>query len=52
MEKPSNLLLKLTRRLFENLDNQEKFIEALIAPQSLIPVSFGARINQKSYRFQ
>ncbi|WP_427161399.1 RsmB/NOP family class I SAM-dependent RNA methyltransferase [Aliinostoc sp. HNIBRCY26] len=37
MEKPSNLLLKLTRRLFENLDNQEKFIEALIAPQSFNP---------------
>lgn len=37
MEKPSNLLLKLARRLFENLDNQEKFIDALIAPQSFNP---------------
>ncbi|HIK03390.1 MAG TPA: RsmB/NOP family class I SAM-dependent RNA methyltransferase [Trichormus sp. M33_DOE_039] len=37
MEKPSNLLLKVARRLFENLDNQEKFIEALIAPQSFHP---------------
>ncbi|MFN6499730.1 MAG: RsmB/NOP family class I SAM-dependent RNA methyltransferase [Nostoc sp. DedQUE01] len=33
MEKPSNLLLKLSRRLFANLDEQEKFIEALINPQ-------------------
>lgn len=37
MEKPSNLLLKLARRLFENPDNQEKFIQALIAPQSFHP---------------
>lgn len=37
MEKPSNLLLKLSRRLFENPDNQEKFIEALIYPQSFQP---------------
>ncbi|WP_414564371.1 MULTISPECIES: RsmB/NOP family class I SAM-dependent RNA methyltransferase [unclassified Anabaena] len=34
MEKPSNLLLKLSRRLFENPDNQEKFINSLIHPQS------------------
>ncbi|WP_414542908.1 RsmB/NOP family class I SAM-dependent RNA methyltransferase [Nostoc sp. CCY0012] len=33
MEKPSNLLLKLSRRLFENPDNQEKFINSLIHPQ-------------------
>ncbi|OUL19718.1 Fmu (Sun) domain-containing protein [Nostoc sp. RF31YmG] len=33
MEKPSNLLLKLSRRLFENPDIQEKFIQALINPQ-------------------
>lgn len=32
MEKPSNLLLKLSRRLFENLDEQERFVEALINP--------------------
>ncbi|MBH8563285.1 RsmB/NOP family class I SAM-dependent RNA methyltransferase [Nostoc sp. CENA67] len=37
MEKPSNLLLKLSRRLFENPDNQEKFIEALIHPQPFQP---------------
>ncbi|WP_392533930.1 RsmB/NOP family class I SAM-dependent RNA methyltransferase [Nostoc sp. C117] len=33
MEKHSNLLLKVSRRLFTNLDEQEKFIEALINPQ-------------------
>ncbi|BAT54438.1 hypothetical protein NOS3756_34070 [Nostoc sp. NIES-3756] len=37
MEKPSNLLLKLARRLFENLDQQEEFINALIAPQPFNP---------------
>ncbi|MEA5512841.1 RsmB/NOP family class I SAM-dependent RNA methyltransferase [Nodularia sp. UHCC 0506] len=37
MEKPSNLLLKLSRRLFENPDKQEKFIDALINPQPFNP---------------
>ncbi|MCC5639665.1 RsmB/NOP family class I SAM-dependent RNA methyltransferase [Nostoc sp. CHAB 5844] len=37
MEKPSNLLLKLSRRLFESLDEQEKFIAALVNPQSFAP---------------
>ncbi|MBD2194751.1 MULTISPECIES: RsmB/NOP family class I SAM-dependent RNA methyltransferase [Calothrix] len=37
MEKPSNLLLKLSRRLFANLDIQEKFIQALINPQPFSP---------------
>ncbi|RCJ38797.1 Fmu (Sun) domain-containing protein [Nostoc minutum NIES-26] len=34
---PSNLLVKLSRRLFENPDKQEKFIEALINPQPFQP---------------
>lgn len=34
MEKPSNLLLKLSRRLFEDQTEREKFIDALINPQS------------------
>lgn len=34
MEKPSNLLLKLSRRLFEDQTEREKFIAALINPQS------------------
>ena len=33
MEKPSNLLLKLTRRLFENPNEQDEFIQALVNPQ-------------------
>ena len=37
MEKPSNLLLKVSRRLFTNLDEQEKFIEALMNPQPFSP---------------
>ncbi|MEH2225343.1 RsmB/NOP family class I SAM-dependent RNA methyltransferase [Nostoc sp.] len=37
MEKPSNLLLKVSRRLFANLDEQEKFIEALMNPQPFSP---------------
>jgi 16S rRNA C967 or C1407 C5-methylase (RsmB/RsmF family) len=37
MDKPSNLLLKLSRRLFENPEQQEKFIEALINPQPFSP---------------
>jgi 16S rRNA C967 or C1407 C5-methylase (RsmB/RsmF family) len=37
MEKASNLLLKLSRRLFETTDEQEKFIEALISPQPFHP---------------
>ncbi|AFY35544.1 RsmB/NOP family class I SAM-dependent RNA methyltransferase [Calothrix sp. PCC 7507] len=37
MDKPSNLLLKLSRRLFENSENQEQFIAALINPQPFSP---------------
>ncbi|MEH2060272.1 MAG: RsmB/NOP family class I SAM-dependent RNA methyltransferase [Nostoc sp.] len=37
MEKPSNLLLKVSRRLFTNLDEQEKFIEALMNPHPFSP---------------
>jgi 16S rRNA C967 or C1407 C5-methylase (RsmB/RsmF family) len=37
MEKASNLLLKVSRRLFANLDEQEKFVEALIHPQKFQP---------------
>ncbi|MBG1267373.1 RsmB/NOP family class I SAM-dependent RNA methyltransferase [Nostoc sp. WHI] len=37
MEKPSNLLLKVSRRLFTNLDEQEKFLEALLKPQPFLP---------------
>ncbi|MDB9539557.1 RsmB/NOP family class I SAM-dependent RNA methyltransferase [Anabaenopsis tanganyikae CS-531] len=37
MEKPSNLLLKLSRRLFENPDKQEQFIDSLMNPQPFNP---------------
>lgn len=37
MEKPSNLLLKLSRRLFSDSSEQERFIQALIQPQLFRP---------------
>nr|WP_248277870.1 RsmB/NOP family class I SAM-dependent RNA methyltransferase [Brasilonema sp. UFV-L1] len=37
IEKASNLLLKLSRRLFEDSDKQERFVEALINPKSFQP---------------
>lgn len=37
MEKPSNLLLKLSKRIFEDTESREKFIEALINPQPFHP---------------
>lgn len=37
MEKPSNLLLKLSRRLFADPSDREKFVEALIDPRSFHP---------------
>ncbi|MBF2068000.1 MAG: RsmB/NOP family class I SAM-dependent RNA methyltransferase [Calothrix sp. C42_A2020_038] len=37
MEKISNLLLKLARRLYVNLDEQQQFIDALVYPQSFNP---------------
>ncbi|MBD2184089.1 RsmB/NOP family class I SAM-dependent RNA methyltransferase [Aerosakkonema funiforme] len=37
MENPSKLLLKLSRRLFEDSTVQEKFIEALVHPQPFAP---------------
>ncbi|MBD2061693.1 RsmB/NOP family class I SAM-dependent RNA methyltransferase [Funiculus sociatus GB2-A5] len=37
MEKASKLLLKLSRRLFDDTSEQEKFVEALIHPKSFPP---------------
>lgn len=37
MEKPSNLLLKLSRQLFSDLTEQAQFIEALVKPQPFNP---------------
>lgn len=37
MEKPSNLLLKLSKRIFEDAQSREKFIEALINPKPFHP---------------
>jgi 16S rRNA C967 or C1407 C5-methylase (RsmB/RsmF family) len=37
MDAPSKLLLKLAKRLFNNIDEQEKFVEALIHPKPFHP---------------
>ncbi|QYX31231.1 RsmB/NOP family class I SAM-dependent RNA methyltransferase [Sphaerospermopsis torques-reginae] len=37
MEKPSNLLLKVARRLFDDADEQAKFIAALVNPKPFSP---------------
>lgn len=37
MEKPSNLLLKLSRHLFNNPDEQERFIQVLVEPKPFYP---------------
>lgn len=37
MEKISNLLLKLARRLFTDIEEQNKFIDALLKPQAFTP---------------
>lgn len=37
MEKPSNLLLKLSRRLFADQTERERFVSALVDPQSFHP---------------
>lgn len=49
METPSNLLLKISKRLFKNLEDQEKFVEALINPKAFYPVYSGVKKNQKIY---
>ncbi|YAF94139.1 MAG: RsmB/NOP family class I SAM-dependent RNA methyltransferase [Nodularia sp. CChRGM 3473] len=52
MEKPSNLLLKLSRRLFENPDKQEKFIASLIHPQPFHPCILWCQNKPDSLPFQ
>ncbi|MBW4558032.1 MAG: RsmB/NOP family class I SAM-dependent RNA methyltransferase [Trichormus sp. ATA11-4-KO1] len=52
MEKPSNLLLKLSRRLFENPDKQEKFIASLIHPQPFHPCILWCRDQPDTLPFK
>ncbi len=51
MEIPSNLLLKLSKRLFKNLENQEKFIEALINPKPFLPCILWCREKPENLPF-
>ncbi|WP_071189018.1 RsmB/NOP family class I SAM-dependent RNA methyltransferase [Trichormus sp. NMC-1] len=37
MEKPSNLLLKVARRLFKDSEEEAKFIDALVNPRRFLP---------------
>ncbi len=52
MEKPSNLLLKLSRRIFDNIESREKFIEALINPQPFHPCILWCREKPKDSPFE
>lgn len=51
MEKASNLLLKVSRRLFKNLDEQEKFVDALIHPQPFHPCILWCQEKPENYPF-
>lgn len=52
MKKPSNLLLKLSRRIFEDAQSREKFIEALINPQPFNPCILWCRERPKTSPFE
>lgn len=49
MDKPSNLLLKLSRRLFDDVTEQEKFIDALIHPQPFYPCILWCREKRSPF---
>ncbi|QDL10156.1 RsmB/NOP family class I SAM-dependent RNA methyltransferase [Brasilonema octagenarum UFV-E1] len=51
MEKASNLLLKLSRRLFNNLDEQEIFVETLIHPKPFHPCILWCKEKPKDSPF-
>jgi len=51
MEKPSNLLLKLSRRLFDDPSKQESFTEALIHPQPFHPCILWCQQKPESLPF-
>lgn len=52
MEKPSNLLLKLSKKLFEAKAQQTEFIEALLSPKSFHPCILWRSPRPKPYPFQ
>ncbi|MBE9016204.1 RsmB/NOP family class I SAM-dependent RNA methyltransferase [Chroococcidiopsidales cyanobacterium LEGE 13417] len=51
MDKPSNLLLKLSRRLFDDSTAQEQFIQALTQPQSFPTCIIWCRQKPESLPF-
>lgn len=52
MNKPSNLLLKLSRRLFDDSSEQERFIDALIHPRSFHPCILWCREQQSPFKIE
>lgn len=52
MGKPSNLLLKLSKRIFKDAESREKFIEALINPQPFNPCILWCREKPKTPSFE
>ncbi|MUL35478.1 RsmB/NOP family class I SAM-dependent RNA methyltransferase [Gloeocapsopsis dulcis] len=52
MDKPSNLLLKLSRRLFDDTTEQEKFIDALIHPEPFYPCILWCREKRSLFKIE
>ncbi|WP_228054674.1 RsmB/NOP family class I SAM-dependent RNA methyltransferase [Gloeocapsopsis crepidinum] len=52
MDQPSNLLLKLSRRLFDDATEQEKFIDALIHPQPFHPCIVWGREKRSPFKIE
>ncbi|PIG91767.1 Fmu (Sun) domain-containing protein [Gloeocapsopsis sp. IPPAS B-1203] len=52
MDKPSNLLLKLSRRLFDDATEQEKFVDALIHPQPFHPCIVWCREKRSPFKIE
>ncbi|PPS45763.1 RsmB/NOP family class I SAM-dependent RNA methyltransferase [Chroococcidiopsis sp. TS-821] len=52
MDKPSNLLLKLSHRLFDDAIEQEKFVDALIHPQPFHPCILWCREKRSPFKVE
>jgi 16S rRNA C967 or C1407 C5-methylase (RsmB/RsmF family) len=52
MEKPSNLLLKLSRTLFAESEEQQKFIDAIINPQPFNPAILWLQPKPTNHPFE
>jgi 16S rRNA C967 or C1407 C5-methylase (RsmB/RsmF family) len=52
MEKPSNLFLKLSRQLFADTAEQERFVDALVHPQPFNPCILWRREKPATFPFE